>query len=272
MIDFVAQEMESYAMDDDRPLILITNDDGIESVLLRSMAARLSAKFYCAVAVPDQEHSFCGRKITQDREIKVTRVDDFGCLAYAVNGSPVDSVNIALEHYLPRPADLVLSGPNIGRNCGVWTVLSSGTVAGAVEAALCGVRGLAVSQSVDGLEMLRRIKAAGSIPADFEGVWARSLDWIEGVVVQTLSHPDWQRESLGIWNINLPHKYAGDALPETYALSENPLAQTRYGSVFERLSDHTFRYAHARPKRMDPTGSADIDRIINGYPSRTWLG
>ena len=93
------------------------------------------------VAAPDRERSAASHSISLDRPL---RVDEIEAGVFAIDGTPVDCVYLALLHLVPRRPALVVSGINNGFNLGS-DVFYSGTVAGAVEGALRGVPALAVS-------------------------------------------------------------------------------------------------------------------------------
>ena len=93
------------------------------------------------MAAPDRERSAASHSISLDRPL---RVDEIETGVFAIDGTPVDCVYLALLHLVPRRPALVVSGINNGFNLGS-DVFYSGTVAGAVEGALRGVPALAVS-------------------------------------------------------------------------------------------------------------------------------
>ena len=90
---------------------------------------------------PDRERSAASHSISLDRPLRVDEVEPG---VYAIDGTPVDCVYLALLHLVPRQPALVVSGINNGYNLGS-DVFYSGTVAGAVEGALRGVPAFAVS-------------------------------------------------------------------------------------------------------------------------------
>lgn len=124
------------------PRILITNDDGVHSDGIRALAAALASVGDVTVVAPIQESSAIGHALTLRRPL---RIDSIGGGFYAVDGTPTDCVNlgvaIILKGILP---DIVVSGINTGWNLGD-DVTYSGTVAGALEAALLGIPAIAVS-------------------------------------------------------------------------------------------------------------------------------
>lgn len=131
--------------------ILITNDDGVHAAGIRSLA-RAAAKYGdVKVVAPDRERSACGHAMTMRDPLRVEMTEVAGFPAYAVNGLPVDCVNIGLHVAWPDGCDLVLSGINHGPNLG-FDVTYSGTVAGAMEGCINGIRSLSFSMAlfVDG--------------------------------------------------------------------------------------------------------------------------
>ncbi len=130
--------------------LLVTNDDGIDSIFLHELIHALrKAGHDLYVVAPVTEQSWTGASKTRHRPVKSAAIDcGFGCSTWTVDGTPSDCVNIALAHLLPTEVDGVVSGINVGFNCSLGFILASGTVAGAWEGALHGLPALAVSQDV----------------------------------------------------------------------------------------------------------------------------
>lgn len=125
--------------------ILLTNDDGIHAPGLAALCRELRPLGELAVVAPDGEQSAVGHAISLISPLRVKQVTLPGDLqGWAVSGTPADCVKIALAELLPAPPDLVVSGINLGPNVGI-NVLYSGTVSAATEAAILGVRAVAVS-------------------------------------------------------------------------------------------------------------------------------
>ena len=122
-------------------VILITNDDGYRSDGLMALAEAVKRLGDVVVVAPVDEASAIGHALTLKRPL---RLESIGPGVFAVDGTPTDCVNIAVTQVLKGLPDLVLSGINKGYNLGD-DVTYSGTVAGALEAALLGVPSLAVS-------------------------------------------------------------------------------------------------------------------------------
>src|SRR5690554_6084905 len=129
--------------------VLVTNDDGIDSFFLRCLVEGLMESFRVTVAAPMGEQSWIGRALSRNREVHVAECEDFPCRAFALDGTPSDCVNIALGHLLQDDfPELVCSGINIGFNATLPLILSSGTIAGAIEGACWGLPALAFSHQI----------------------------------------------------------------------------------------------------------------------------
>jgi 5'-nucleotidase len=125
--------------------ILITNDDGVHAEGLgvcEQIARALSDDVW--VIAPEYDQSGVSHSLSLNDPLRLREV---GERHFAVKGTPTDCVIMGARHILKdRPADLVLSGVNRGRNAGE-DVIYSGTVAGAVEGTILGIPSFALSQS-----------------------------------------------------------------------------------------------------------------------------
>ena len=122
-------------------LILLTNDDGIHSpglAVLRESVESLGEVVICA---PDRNCSASSRKLTIDRPLRFEEIEPS---VYAVDGTPVDCIIVAVHRLLDRVPDIVLSGINLGPNLGE-DVFYSGTVGAAMEARMYGAHAAAIS-------------------------------------------------------------------------------------------------------------------------------
>ncbi len=126
--------------------ILITNDDGIYAEGLKAMVRAARSIGEPIVVAPDYEKSACGHGMTLRDPLRISDAVCEGARAYMVNGLPVDCVNVGLEYALDGECDLILSGINNGPNLG-FDVTYSGTVAGAMEGCINGIRSIAVSMA-----------------------------------------------------------------------------------------------------------------------------
>jgi 5'-nucleotidase len=121
--------------------ILVTNDDGVNSEGIHALAAALERLGTVTIVAPHLEASAIGHALTLRRPLRMEQVREG---VYEVDGTPTDCVNIAVTQIFHGLPDLVVSGINKGYNLGD-DVTYSGTVAGAMEAALLGIAGIAVS-------------------------------------------------------------------------------------------------------------------------------
>jgi 5'-nucleotidase len=124
-----------------RPLILVSNDDGIEAPGLDVLARAVSSLGDVWAVAPLRERSASGHAITLTRPLLIS---EHGRRRFGIDGTPADAVFVAFGGLLPRAPDLVLSGVNAGPNLGT-DAFYSGTVAAAREGAFRGVPSLAVS-------------------------------------------------------------------------------------------------------------------------------
>lgn len=122
------------------PLILVTNDDGVESEGIQALAEALREIGDVFVFAPDRERSAASHSLTLHRPLRIIRKSD---RMFAVDGTPTDCVNIAMYHLDRRP-DLLVSGINRGENVGT-DITYSGTVFGAIEGAIQGIKSFAIS-------------------------------------------------------------------------------------------------------------------------------
>jgi 5'-nucleotidase len=135
-----------------RPLFLLSNDDGHRSTGLRALRDALAELADVVLVAPESEQSATSHSLTLARPLRLRPLKPPNPEhAYSVDGTPADCVYVALHsgvRVLPRRPDLVVSGINRGLNLG-QDVFYSGTVAAAREGALRGIPALAVSAHVD---------------------------------------------------------------------------------------------------------------------------
>ncbi len=130
-------------MSNGRPRILITNDDGIHAEGIKALEAAMSEIGEVYVVAPESEQSGASHSLTLSRPLRIRQIDE---RHWTVDGTPTDCVTFALNQILlpnARP-DICVSGINHGANLGDDATYS-GTVAGAMEATILSVPGLAFS-------------------------------------------------------------------------------------------------------------------------------
>ena len=131
-----------------KPLILVTNDDGITAPGLRALVRYMKAIGEVVVVAPDSPQSGMGHAITLDNTLYSKKVTiDFengGHAEYSCSGTPADCVKLALQEILGRKPDLCVSGINHGSNSSI-NVIYSGTMSAAIEAGIEGIPAIGFS-------------------------------------------------------------------------------------------------------------------------------
>lgn len=251
-----------------KPHALVTNDDGIESAFLHRLVDALLPFFKVSVAAPAFEQSWSGRSMTRHGEIEVMQSPSHFpkavATAWAISGTPSDCVNIALGNLLTEMPDIVLSGINIGFNTTETLILSSGTVAGAIEGALWEIPAVAFSQCVPGsiFESVRDSKGG------VEGEFSRSLDaaavHAAGIARETLAAADTCRGK--VINVNFP-----PLTTETSQVVDTFPAKLKLGSLFGETSPgkYAFRYSEGTVAESHP--NSDRIALQNSQISRSLL-
>ncbi|MEX6507743.1 5'/3'-nucleotidase SurE [Jiella sp. M17.18] len=124
--------------------ILLTNDDGIHAEglgVLERIARTLSDDVW--IVAPETDQSGLSHSLSLSSPLRLREVGD---KRFALSGTPTDCVIMAVKRLMESPPDLVLSGVNAGQNI-CDDITYSGTVAGAIEGAMLGVRSIALSQA-----------------------------------------------------------------------------------------------------------------------------
>ena len=129
-----------------RPLILVTNDDGITAPGIRTLIEVMSQLGDVVVVAPDSPQSAMGHAITLNSTLYVEelKIDDGIQKEYSCSGTPADCVKIAVNEILKRKPDLCVSGINHGSNSSI-NVIYSGTMSAALEAGIEGIPAIGFS-------------------------------------------------------------------------------------------------------------------------------
>lgn len=128
-----------------KPRILITNDDGINSPGLFDLSTELKKIADVIVVAPESQQSAVSSSVTVNKPLRVNKFYKDGVFfGYTVDGTPTDCVKLALNNLLDFKPDMIVSGINHGKNTAI-NVLYSGTVAGAIEGMLVGIKSIATS-------------------------------------------------------------------------------------------------------------------------------
>lgn len=119
-----------------RPLILVTNDDGLSAPGIRFLAEQMRSIGDVVVVAPDKPQSGMGHAITVSMPIRLQKVKNVkGFSEYFCSGTPVDCVKLAIDKVLHRKPDLLVSGINHGSNSSI-NIIYSGTMSAALEGAM----------------------------------------------------------------------------------------------------------------------------------------
>lgn len=238
--------------------ILITNDDGIYSPGIAALAKAARQFGEVRVVAPDVEQSSMGHAITHSRPLSYKRspISFEGLEAWRVNGTPADCVTLGT--HLWEGVDAVLSGINMGPNLGnsMW---HSGTLAGAKQAVLLGIRGIALSIPVGGTE------------PDFEALHPHVVEVLEELL---------PRPGMCLYNVNFPvtasqgvqwtrqsvRQYDGRVSPiqdpygrELYWINVAPLEAAEEGTDRRAVEDG---YTSITPLRLDLTSEAELAKEL----------
>ena len=129
-----------------KPLILVTNDDGITAPGIRKLIAVMNTIGDVVVIAPDSPQSGMGHAITIDSTLTCNKikVDNGNQIEYKCSGTPADCVKMAVSEILDRKPDLCVSGINHGSNSSI-NVIYSGTMSAAVEAGIEGIPAIGFS-------------------------------------------------------------------------------------------------------------------------------
>lgn len=130
----------------EKPLILVTNDDGITAPGIRTLIEVMETIGEVVVVAPDSPQSGMGHAITVNNTLYLNKVSasDSSILEYTCSGTPVDCVKMAINEILHRKPDLCVSGINHGSNSSI-NVIYSGTMSAAVEAGIEGIPAIGFS-------------------------------------------------------------------------------------------------------------------------------
>lgn len=227
----------------DRPLVLVTNDDGVHAPGLRALRHALDAVADVWVVAPDREVSACAQSLTIKHPLRAERVDD---RTWAVDGTPADCVNLGVVKLLPRRPALVASGINRGANLGE-DVFYSGTVAGAREGTFFGLPALALS-----------------LAAKAEMDWAPAAEFAARIVPLVLARGLPDRTLL---NVNVPPGRPVGALMTVQGRRKHE------GTVLEGLDPRRRTYFWIEEGRDEWVADevSDVQAVRRGFISMTPL-
>jgi len=130
---------------DKKPLILVTNDDGVQSKGIKSLIEAVRPLGEVVVVAPDSARSGMSSALTVYVPLRISLLKkEEDLTVYACNGTPVDCVKLAINEILDRKPDLIVSGINHGSNAAICVVYS-GTMGATLEGCIWGIPSIGVS-------------------------------------------------------------------------------------------------------------------------------
>lgn len=250
----------------DKPLILVTNDDGISAPGIRTLIHVMNTIGDVVVVAPDSPQSGMGHAVTINSTLHLEAIciDDGPQKEYTCSGTPTDCVKIAISELLDRKPDLCVSGINHGSNSSI-NIIYSGTMSAAVEAGIKGIPAIGFSL------------CDYSWNANFE----MTKTYIQSITRTTLKNGLDQGTVL---NVNFPNpttEYKGVKIcrqanahwEETFDKRTNPLGKDYYwlSGTFENYDtgNDTDEWALAKqyvsvvPVQFDMTAHQSINKLKN---------
>jgi len=231
----------------EKPVILITNDDGIMAPGIMNLVEAVKDLGKIIVVAPDKPQSGMGHAITIGHPLRLQKVNVFGDIeAYSCTGTPVDCVKLAVDKILHRKPDLCLSGINHGANHSI-NVIYSGTMSAAVEAAIESIPSA-------GFSLLDY-----SIEADFSGARKYARIIVEKMLATA-------QDKHTVLNVNFP-PLPPDHLKGIMICRQ---AYAKYEEDFmERLDPHGRKYYWLTGEfvNFDKGKDTDVWALANGYVS-----
>ena len=258
-----------------RKNILVVNDDGIDAIGLHKLAEALSEIGTVYICAPHVQQSASGHGITINKLVYYDEISFTGAArALSMEGSPADCVKIGLQiyHDLGIEMDMVFSGFNHGMNLGTDTVYS-GTVAAAVEGALCGLPSAALSICSN--------NSAHRTPENFEAGMALAKKLATSEMFNRPNEPSLWSAPFGIDFIHAGHVIISANIPDLPAdeikgTKVCPLSYRAYDEWFNQGTDAEGRvgYHYSGKPHIIGTASPDESDIIassEGYITLTPL-
>jgi len=249
--------------------ILVTNDDGVTAPGLLALATALRPLGRVTVLAPDKNWSASGHVKTLERPLRVrqTQLAD-GSPAWCSDGAPSDCVALALLGFIREKIDVVVSGINPNANIG-HDVTYSGTVTAALEAAIAGVNGVAVS--LDRPEDLQGQVEYGPAARIAAGVVAQLFrHGLPAEVVLNINIPYGNddeirgtritRQGLRIYRDELLRREDPRGRPYYWIGGETPTGVVEAGTDFGAIKEG---YVSITPLQLDLTAHSRMEELIN---------
>lgn len=233
-------------------IVLITNDDGVNApgiAVLERIARTLSDDVW--IIAPETDQSGVGHSVSMSEPFRLRKISD---KHYAINGTPADCIIMGVRHVLDKAPDLILSGVNAGHNIAQY-VTYSGTVGGALEGTIMGIRSIALSQHYNYEQDTR------TVPWDVVEAHAPSL-------LKKLVLADMPKDTL--LNLNFPSCDAANV--KGVRVTEQ--GRIEHGLTMTERDDargKQYFWLGFFPTDAEPNPNSDFSAINDGYISVTPL-
>lgn len=230
-----------------KPLILVTNDDGVMAPGIRALVEVADELGDAVVVAPDKPQSGMGHAITINATLRVNKIGkQHGTNFYSTSGTPVDCVKLAVHEILNREPDLIVSGINHGSNAST-NVIYSGTMSAAIEGCLEGYPSI-------GFSLLNE-----SIDADFEP----SKIYAKKIIQQVLKNG---LEKGVCLNVNIPNLSSR----EIEGIKVCRQAHAKWSEKFDKRKDpggKPYYWLTGAFENHDTGEDTDIHALNNNYVS-----
>lgn len=231
-----------------KPLILITNDDGITAPGIQNLIQVVSKFANVVVVAPDSPQSAMGHAITINNTLQLKEISNINdkIKQYSCSGTPADCVKIAINEVLKVKPDLCISGINHGSNASI-NVIYSGTMSAAIEAAIEGVPAIGFSL------------ADFSWEANFEPI----LSYVEKIIKQALAQ---KLAPETVLNVNFPKANFKDIK----GIKICRQAKARWHEKFDKRQSpigKDYYWLTGEFVNLDPKNDTDIWALENNYIS-----
>jgi 5'/3'-nucleotidase len=232
-------------MNADRPLIFVTNDDGISSRGIAVLYNVVSEFGDVVLIAPDSAQSGMGHAITINHPLRLVPSDIFGkSEAYACTGTPVDCVKLGIYEIMHRKPDLIVSGINHGANTAT-NVLYSGTMSAAVEGAMEGIPSIGFSLC----------------SFDTEADFSASKEIVRKVVKEALRNKMPEHTCL---NVNIPASEKVDVQGIKVCRQAHAFWEDRFDKRFDQF-DRPYYWLTGDFLDIDQSEDTDLYWIEKGY-------
>ncbi|XZF14891.1 5'/3'-nucleotidase SurE [Chitinophagaceae bacterium MMS25-I14] len=234
---------------DSRPVILVTNDDGITAPGIRALVEAVKDLGQVIVVAPDSPQSGMGHAITIGQPLRLDKVSIFEDLeieAYQCSGTPVDCVKLARDKVMQRKPDICVSGVNHGSNASI-NVIYSGTMSAAMEAAIEGIPSVGFSL----------------LDYRFDADFSTAKDVAKEIAGRMLAQPMPEHMLL---NVNIPSVY-GEFFKGLKICRQ---AYAKWAENFDHRVDprgKDYYWLTGQFVNMDTENGTDIEALQQGYAS-----